>query len=151
MRNRLLSTALGVGLALGIGFAGAQTINKALQLSQDATGSFAVDSFLGIYFPGHVLSPTGGTRPAPTVAGIATTTITGTDTAGVITMGTSATTAIATFGTAYGSVPWCTVTPQNTFVAGTSSLAYTLATTSITLTQNSTSGNKINYFCTSSS
>lgn len=149
MHNRLLSAALGIGLAFGIGFAGAQTITKALQLSQDATGSFSVDSFLGVYFPGHILSPTGGARAAPTVTGTGTPTISGTDTAGTITMGTSATTATVLFGTAYGSVPVCMVTPQNAFT--TTNIAVVPATTSIALTQNSTSGNKVNYICMSAS
>ena len=59
-------------LLLGGVYAGAQSITKALQLSQDATGSFGVDTNLGVYFPGHILSPTGGARPAPTVTGSGT-------------------------------------------------------------------------------
>jgi hypothetical protein len=152
MRNRLLSTALGLGLALGIGFAGAQTINKALQLSQDATGAFSVDSFNGVYFPGHILSPTGGARPAPTVGGGGTTpTITGTDTAATVTMGTSATTATVTFGTAYVSVPACVVSWQTPETGVISPITYTLATTSIALTQGAATGNKINFMCMSAS
>jgi hypothetical protein len=149
MRNRLLSAALGIGLAFGIGFAGAQTITKALQLSQDATGSFSVDSFLGVYLPGHILSPTGGARPAPTVTGTGAPTISGTDTAGTITMGTSATTATVLFGTAYASVPVCMVTPDNAFT--TTNIAVVRATTSLALTQNSTSANKVSYICISAS
>lgn len=150
MRNRLLSTTLGLGLALGIGFAGAQTINKALQLSQDATGSFSVDSFNGVYFPGHILSPTGGQRPNPTVAGTGSTpTLVGTDTAGLITAGTSTTVINLTFGTAYVTVPWCVVSSQTAF--STTPIGYTLATTSIAITQPSTSSNKLNYFCASAS
>jgi hypothetical protein len=150
MRNRLLTAALGIGLAFGIGFAGAQTITKALQLSQDATGSFSVDSFLGVYFPGHILSPTGGARAAPSVTGTGTPTITGTDTAGTITMGTSATTATVLFGTAYGSVPACSVTWQTTAGSVTPTV-YTPVTTSIAITQGATSGNKVNYICLSAS
>jgi hypothetical protein len=136
-------------LLLGGIYAGAQTINKALQLSQDNTGAFSVDSFLGVYFPGHILSPTGGARPAPSVTGTGTPTIAGTDVSGLITMGSSATTAIVLFGTAFGSVPNCVISPQNAFT--TTNIAYTLATTSMSLTQNSTSGNKINYWCVSAS
>jgi len=147
MRKYLLPSLL--VLLLGAGLSVAQTINKALQLSQDATGSFSVDSFLGIYFPGHVLSPTGGTRPAPTVTGTATPTISGTDTAGTITMGTSATTATAVFGTAYGSVPVCAVT--NNATGQTSPIGWTIATTSIAITQTSQSANKISYICMSAS
>src|ERR1035437_5512276 len=88
MRKYLLPSAL--ILLLGVGIASGQVINKALQLSQDATGSFSVDSYNGVYFPGHILSPTGGQRPAPTITGTGTPTIVGTDTAGLVTMGSSA-------------------------------------------------------------
>lgn len=148
MRKYLLPSLL--VLLLGGIYAGAQTINKALQLSQDNTGAFSVDSFLGVYFPGHILSPTGGARPAPTVSGTGTPTISGTDTAGLVTFGTSGTTATAVFGTAYVSVPQCVVTWQND--GGTvTPIAYTLATTSIALSQGATTGSKVNYLCVSAS
>lgn len=146
--RRLLAPSL-ICLALAGGLAGAQTINKALQLSQDATGAFGVDSNNGVYFPGHILSPLGTNQPLPSITGTGTPTISGTDSAGLITMGTSATTATAVFGRAYVTVPWCVVSAQNAFT--TTNIAYVLATTSIALTQNSTSGNKVNYFCSSSS
>ncbi len=66
-------------LALAGSFAVAQTFVRAIQLSQDTTGAFAIDSNNGVYFPGHILS-TGTGRPAPTVSSGATTpTIAGTD------------------------------------------------------------------------
>ncbi len=135
-------------LALTGAVALAQTFTKALQLSQDTTGAFSVDSNNGIYFPSHLL--TVGT-PAPTITGSGTPTIAGTDTAGLVTMGTSATTATAVFGRAYLSVPFCVVTWQNPMNGTLTPIAYTLATTSIALTQGSTSGNKINYLCTATS
>ena len=138
-------------LLLGGIYAGAQTINKALQLSQDNTGAFSVDSFLGVYFPGHILSPTGGARPAPTVSSGATTpTIAGTDTSGVITVNALATTVTATFGTAYGAVPKCVVSNQGTV---TTTTAYTHATTSIAITLSGAAGvnNILNYWCASAS
>ena len=144
MRKYLLPSLLILLLGAGLGLT--QTINKALQLSQDATGSFGVDTNNGVYFPGHILSPTGGQRPAPTVTGTGTPTISGTDTAGLITMGTSATTAVALFGTAYASVPNCIVQSQ-----GTTPITLTLGTTNISITQSSQSGNKINYICMSAS
>jgi hypothetical protein len=145
MKKHLLPSAL--ILLLGLGFAMAQTITRAIQLSQDATGSFSVDTFLGVYFPGHILSPTGGTRPNPTIVGTGTPAVTGTDTAGTVTMGTSGQTATLTFGAAYGSVPACTVTWQSSVAA----MSYTLATNIITLGQTTTSANKINYICLSAS
>lgn len=147
LRQYLLPSALILSLAAGI--AGAQTINKALQLSQDARGAFGVDTTNNVYFPGHILN-TGAAGPAITVVGTGTPTISGTDVAGTITMGASATTAIATFGRAYVSVPHCVLSNQ-TAVSTASNIAYTLLATSISITQPSTSGNKINYFCTAAS
>ena len=71
------------------------------------------------------------------------------DTAATVTMGASATTATVLFGTAYGSVPHCVVTSQPTGQA--SPISYVPVTTSIAITQNSTSGNKIDYVCVSNS
>lgn len=146
LRRYLLPSIL--CLILGAGIAAAQTFTRALQLSQDTTGVFSVDNVNGVYFPGHFYI-TGTNRPAPTITGTGTPSVSGNDVAGVITMGSSATTATLVFGTTFLSVPWCVVSPQNAFT--TTNIAYTLATTSIALTQNSTSGNKINYFCTSAS
>jgi hypothetical protein len=144
--RRLFSGALGLGIALAVGLAGAQTINKALQLSQDNTGAFSVDSFLGVYFPGHVLSPTGGPRAAPTVAGTGTPTITGTDTSGTVTMGSSAVSAVVTFGTAYGTAPNCVVSWQTG-----SPTSYSTTTKVINISQISSSGNLVSYMCMSPS
>lgn len=142
LRKYLLPSALILGLAtLG---AAAQTINKALQLSQDATGAFGVDSTNNIYFPGHVLS-TAISAPAPTVTGTGTPTITGTDTMGTITMGTSGQTATALFGRAYVSVPNCVVSWQS-IINGTA-ISYTVATTSLSVTQPAGTGAKISYWC----
>lgn len=147
MRKYLLPSILALLFASAI--AGAQTINKAIQLSQDASGAFGVDTTNNVYFPGHILN-TGNAGPAITVAGTGTPTISGTDVAGTITMGSSATTATATFGRAYVSVPHCVLSNQSA-VSTTSNIAYTLQTTSIAISQPSTSGNKINYFCTGAS
>ena len=147
MRKYLLPAALILALS-GLAAIG-QTINKALQLSQDATGSFAVDSLNGIYFPGHILSPTSGAgvRPLPSITGTGTPSVTGTDSSGSITMGTSATTATVLFGTAYVSVPACVVVPLVSTPIQLTSFA--LATTSIAITQASNSANKYTYFCAS--
>ena len=134
-------------LALGAGLSVAQTFRAAVQLSQDTSGAFLVDSNNNLYLPRKLMSPTGlVNNPAPTVTGTGTPTISGTDTAGTITMGTSATTATVLFGTAYGATPNCVLSPQNAFT--TTNISYTIVTTSIAITQNSTSANKINYFCT---
>lgn len=143
MRKYILPSLL--VLLLAGGFAVAQNIQKALQLSQDATGAFGVDTVNGVYFPGHIYSKATPGRTVPTITGTGTPTISGSDTSGLITMGTSATTATAVFGTAFLSVPSCVVTWQGTLA----SQIYVLATTSIAITQTSASGNKINYQCMS--
>lgn len=133
---------------LGLGtLALAQTFRAAVQLSQDTSGAFLVDSNNNLYLPRKLMSPTGlVNNPAPTVTGTGTPTISGTDTAGTVTMGTTATTATVLFGTAYGATPNCIVVRQDATAA--SVIAYTVVTTSIAITQVSASGNKVNYFCT---
>ncbi len=93
------------------------------------------------------MSPTGRVNnPSPTISGTGTPTIAGTDTAGLVTMGASATTATVVFGSAYGATPNCVVTWQ---APGTSAtpIGYTITTTRIAITQGATSSNLINYFC----
>lgn len=142
MRKYLLPSAL--ILLLGLGLALAQTFISALQLSQDTTGAFSVDTNNGVYFPSHI--NTVGT-PAPTITGTGTPTLVGTDTAGVITMGASATTAAAAFGRPYLSIPYCILGWQSVLAAEN----YIISTTVISLSQTSTSGNKISYICMSKS
>lgn len=146
MHKYLLPSLLILALSASLGIA--QTINKAIQLSQDASGAFGVDTTNNVYFPGHILN-TGNAGPAPTVTGTGSPTLSGTDVAGTITMGTSATTAIVLFGRAYVSTPNCVVSPQNAFT--TTNIAYTVTTTRISMTQNSTTANLVNYFCTAAS
>lgn len=145
LRHLILPSLLVLCLASGI--AVAQTIVRALQLSQDTSGAFGVDANSGIYFPSHLHTLTNNRTPS--VTGTGTPTISGSDTAGVITMGTNATTATVLFARAYGAAPFCVLSPQNAFT--TTNIAYSTVTTSLALTQNSTSGNKINYICMSTS
>ncbi len=65
------------------------------------------------------------------------------DDAGEVTLGTTATGCTITFGTPYTSAPICVVTDQSQLV----SFAYTISTAAITITQTSTSNNKIDYMC----
>lgn len=146
IRRYVLPSALILLLGLGVGVA--QNINRALQLSQDSTGSFGVDSNLGVYFPGHMLFPLNKV-PGPSISGNGTPVISGTDYVGLITMGTSSTTATALFGAAFITVPYCTLTPLVTTPIQLTS--YIIATTSIAITQASNSGNKYIYNCPSAS
>jgi hypothetical protein len=147
MRKYLLPSIL--ILLLGLSYTLAQTITRALQLSQDTTGAFSVDTNNGVYFPGHILS-TGTNRPAPTVAGTGSTpTIasTSTDNAGTITAGTLSTVINLTFGQPWVSTPNCVVTAQS----GGTPVTYTPVTTSLAITQGATTGNKLGYICLSPS
>jgi len=138
MKKYLLPSAL--ILLLGLGVALAQTFVRAVQLSQDTTGAFSIDSNNGFYFPGHVLSV--GT-PAPTVAGNGSPTVTGTDFNGTITM--QGTTASTLFGRAYLTLPSCVVTAAGTLIG------YSLTTTGINTTQIAAQRLGVNYFCSSAS
>jgi len=140
MKKYLLPSAL--ILLLGLGVALAQTFVRAVQLSQDTSGAFSVDSNNGIYFPGHVLSV--GT-PAPTVQGVGANTVTGTDFMGTITMQNVTLTML--FGRAYLSLPSCVVTIQ----AGFTGIGYGLTTTGINATQTVAGAQRLNYFCSSAS
>lgn len=150
--NRFRSILLPVLLILGLAgtYAGAQTINKALQLSQDGSGAFGVDINNGVYFPGHMLFPsTAGNQPLPTVSSGATTpTIAGSDVAGLITVNAAATTVTMTFGRAFVTAPSCLVTANGTI---TTTISYVPSTTGLAITASGAAGanNKYYYFCPS--
>lgn len=127
--KRLLLAGLAVA-CLGIGVGVAQNITKALQLSQDSSGAFGVDSSNSVYFPKHVV---GNDQASPTVAAAAGTapTVAGTDLAGTITGGAASTTTVTlTFATAFGITPVCVAQSRN---PATSPLAATPSTTGFTL------------------
>jgi hypothetical protein len=74
--------------------------------------------------------------------------ISGTDVAGQVTMGTgSPTGCVITFQIAYASAPYCNVSWQSNLA----SMQYTISPTAITLAQTAASSNKINYHCTAQS
>lgn len=89
----------------------------------------------------HIRVGAGG-APAPSSCGTSPSLV-GTDEAGEVTMGTTATGCTITFAKAYTSAPFCTVTWQ----ANLASMQYTISNTAITLTQTSTSSNKVDYIC----
>lgn len=92
---------------------------------------------------------TGATAPALTSCGSGSPAITGNDFAGTVTMGTSATGCVITFNTAYVSAPVCVATSQ--VAPGTSTPAYSVSATALTLVQASQSGNKWDYVCVAQS
>lgn len=146
MKKYLLPS--GLILLLGLGLAVAQQTFRAIQLSQDTTGIFQVDTNFGVYFPGHLLM-SGTNRPAPTVNGTGSTpTIasTSTDNSGTVTAGTSSSVINIVFGQAFLSVPNCVVTWQSPGTV-TSPLNYTVVATGINVAQGATTGDKINYWC----
>lgn len=87
---------------------------------------------------------TGGTT-APALTSCGTTpAIVGTDMAGTVTMGTTATGCVITFNVPFATAPVCVVTWIATPLA---SQSYTTSTTAITLTQTSASNNVAKYVC----
>lgn len=86
-----------------------------------------------------------GTTTAPALTSCGTTpAIVGTDLAGTVTMGTSATGCVITFQSAKAAAPVCVVTWIATPLA---SQSYVTSASAITLTQTSTSNNVVKYIC----
>lgn len=141
--KRYLLAAVAI-LCLSLGVAVAQNINKALQLSQDSTGAFGIDANNHIYFPGH-LNAAGSYAPALSSCGTSPT-ITGTDTAGVVTEGTgSPITCTLTFNKVFVSTPTCFVNAQTANT--TSPLSRSMTVSALTVTHLSQSSVVWNYFC----
>jgi hypothetical protein len=142
---------VGLILALSLGLTYAQSINRALQVSQDSTGQIGYDNIQGsVFLPGHILTTT-KVAPPPVLTGTNCTggTFVGTDTAGTITGTSSAyTSCVVTFGTAYQTAPYCNVTWGTGPLAA---MSWTTSTTALTITQTSTASTRINYICTSAS
>ncbi|HYM32300.1 MAG TPA: hypothetical protein VEU47_13425 [Candidatus Cybelea sp.] len=133
MIKNLLATAAIAGLL----------VSPALAANLELDGNLVVGGTLTA--PGHVI--TGATPPVLTSCGTSPT-IVGSDTDGLITMGTTATGCIITFASPYVSAPFCVVTWQATPLA---SQSYTVTNTAITTVQTSTSNNKLNYHCVAQS
>lgn len=98
-------------------------------------------------FSGHIEAglKTALGQPALTSCGTTPALATGsTDSAGTITLGTTATGCVVTFGTAYTAAPTCLVTWIATPLA---SQSWTTSTTAITITQTSTTNNVVQYMC----
>ena len=90
---------------------------------------------------GHIRDT--GATPALSSCGTSPS-ISGTDIAGGVTMGTATPTGCTiTFATTYASAPYCLVTWQSNLA----SMQYTVTASAITLVQTGTSSNKVNYIC----
>lgn len=143
--KRLLNWCLGFALAFILGsavYVGAQNITKGLQLSQDPTGSFGVDSSNNVYFPGHIFSV--GLTPTLT-QGLFSSTVVGTDTAGTITgVNQTASAGGLVFRSAFLATPNCVAVPNGTTT--TSPIAYTPQLTGIDFTTWS-GAVKVTYWC----
>lgn len=116
---------------------GTKLISGALALVLSAGIAFGLTTILDGIGIGSTTAPaltSCGTTPA----------IVGTDLAGTVTMGTSATGCIITFNAAKSAAPHCVVTWIATPLA---SQSYTTSTTAITLTQTSASNNVAKYIC----
>lgn len=110
------------------------------------TGGLGVakSAWIGTYVNVGTKIRAAGTVPALTSCGTGSPTISGSDLAGEVVLGTAATGCIITFNVAYAATPYCTVTWQTT--PGLVQ-TYTVSTTAITLAQTSASGDKVNYTC----
>lgn len=115
-------------------------LNSALALVLTSGLAFAA---FNLGFDGKFMPQGSGTAPALTSCGT-TPAITGTDVAGAVTMGTTATGCVITFNVPYVAAPHCVVTWIATPLA---SQSYATSATAITLTQTSTSNNQIRYVC----
>lgn len=107
-----------------------------LATSFAVAGGLAIDGKIG----------TGQVPPVLTACGT-TPAIVGSDTAGKVTMGTTATGCVITFAGAYAAAPYCVVTWGATPLA---SQSYTVTATAITTVQTSASNNILYYFCMAS-
>ena len=145
MKRYVLPILLILGLAGGIAFA--QT--KSIQVSQDPLGPIGYDTNGGVYFPGHVLSTTAVNKAPALTACITggTPTLVGTDFAGTINAGSTASTScVVTFGKAFTTAPNCVVAWASGPLAA---MSWITSTTALTITQTSNASSVINYICTS--
>lgn len=152
--NNLTIDAMGSGtLTLNGTATGAITLARATTITGSVTANGAANSITGALTsfgsttPAHIATAQ-TTAPALTSCGTGSPVITGTDTAGIVTLGTNATGCVITFNVAYTGTPYCVVSWIATPLA---SQSYVTSNVAITLTQTSTSGNKVQYICMATS
>jgi hypothetical protein len=142
MIRKFLAAGAIAALALSPAFAANLELDGNLAVGGTSTFTGAETHNGAVNANAHV--NTNATPPVLTSCGTGSPAITGSDTAGIVTMGTSATGCVITFAAAYTGTPYCVVTWIATPLA---SQSYTVSNTAITLTQTSTSGNKVQYVC----
>jgi hypothetical protein len=155
-KTRVLGALAAIGLITGAGLALAQVqiptpqsmgVNDRIQVipngQPSAQSVYGNLTQLRAWLLGGASAHSG--TPALTSCGTGTPAISGTDSAGTVTAGTSATGCVVTFASPYVGVPYCVVTSQ--VAPGTSTPAYSVTATAITLVQASQSGNKWDYIC----
>ena len=155
--RKLLALLFVAALAIGGGVAIAQVYPPAqvqqmfgTDLFQDNQQGGAPQSqnvyATGLQLQSWIFGSALGHSAKPVVSTCGTTAISnvGTDYAGTVTVGSSATTACTlTFAVAYNKVPSCVVTSQSQLT----SFAYAVAAGTIIITQTSTASNLWNYVC----
>lgn len=130
-------------LACFLGGAIGQNITRSVQLSQDPTGIYGVDTNNNVYFANKILARSTNAVPVLTGCGTAPS-ILGNDTVGKLTTGSAATTCTVTFSLAYNVAPACVISAQGTATQPT----FTTSTTAITITVDIAS-TVYNYICIS--
>ena len=110
-----------------------------------ATASALIAASVAAFAANFTINDIIASGSAPAVSSCGTSpAISGTDLAGVVTVGTpGGTTCTVTFATAKPSAPKCVVTWQTNLA----SMVYTVSASAISITQTGTSANKINYVC----
>lgn len=107
MKRSYILQGLFATLVISVGLATAQNINRSVQLSQDPTGVFNVDSSNNLFFPKHWNT---GDQSAPAVSGFGSApTPSGSDAAGSVFISAgNPTSGQIKFAQAYTSTPYCT-------------------------------------------
>lgn len=124
------------------------SITDAIQVIKGAVPSAQNTYASGLQLRNFILgnnSQFGATAPTLTSCGTGSPAVVGSNVAGTITVGTSATGCVATFATAYALAPSCVVVSET--APATTTPAYSVSASAITITQTSTSGNKYDYVC----
>ena len=110
------------------------------------TATLTVGDGAGSATQGNHIAFVNTTQPALTSCGGGSPALdaTGSDVAGTITEGSSATGCVLTFNKAFATAPHCTVSSST----GLASLTWTISTTLLTISNSSTSSGKVSYICT---